>query len=166
MSTPTPNPHMIPQAAQAVPIAVTRRILDRTRATQTKLKPQVALVARALASAGLSPAHGFTADELAAQLPLKAAKAVEVLQATFAEDAALAERLADVVGRFQAATEALVAVEGALANGAGPDDAQVTALKNAAYFLSKFHESVQDDALLAQLFPSPELLQADAGHAL
>lgn len=143
-------------ASSSTPAAVTQRILGRTRATHRKLSPKVALVARAMAGAGRPVDAGIPAHELAAPLPLKAATTVDVLQATFAEDGALATHVEDVLSQFRRATETLAASDGAL------DEAQVQELKSTAVFLSRFHEAVKRDAMLAQLFPPPEVLQADA----
>lgn len=129
---------------------VTQRILARTRATRLKLEPQVALVARAIAP-----------DDRGAPLPLKSAKTVELLQATFREDRALAAHVEGVLRQFREATDTLAAVEAAVAAHA-VTEAQVDALKRVALFLSKFHESVKQDPLLAQLFPAPEVLQAES----
>ena len=136
--------------------AVAQRILGRTRATHRKLLPKVALVARAMAGAGRPVEAGVPAHELAAPLPLKAATTVDVLQATFKEDAALAQHIEGVLAQFRHASEVLAASAGSL------EEAQVQALKGAAVFLSRFHEAVKRDAMLAQLFPPPEVLQADA----
>lgn len=146
------------------PLVVTQRILTRTRGTQRKLKPQIVLVVRALIAAGRDVDGGFSTAELAAPLPLKGAKLVEVLQATFSEDTALAKRIEAVVAQYQEAEATLGQVERELAAGEVPP-ARVEALKQAAYFLSSFHASMQGDALLAQVFPPPAYLQAGAEHA-
>lgn len=135
--------------------AVTQRILTRTRATHRKLLPKVALVARAMAGAGRPVEAGIPAHELAAPLPLKAATTVDVLQATFSEDGALAQHVEGVLTQFRQASDVLAGSDGNL------DEPQVQALKGAAVFLSRFHESVKRDPMLAQLFPPPEVLQAD-----
>lgn len=142
-------------------VAMTRRILARSRGTQRKLRPQVALVARALAGAGREAVSGFTSEELAGALPLKAAKTVEMLEGSFAEDAALAGRVEAMVARYREAEETIEQAEAELVGEAPLPDDRLSALKAAAIFLSRFHEGMQDDPLLAQVFPSPTLLQAD-----
>lgn len=143
-------------ASPSTPAAVTQRILERTRATHRKLMPNVALVARAMAGAGRAVESGIPADVLSTSLPLKAAKTVELLQATFSEDEALAAHVEGVLTEFRQASETLSASGGHLT------EEQVAALKGVAVFVSKFHELAKRDALLAQLFPGPEVIQADA----
>lgn len=142
-------------------VAMTRRIVARTRGTQRKLRPQVALVARALHGAGSDIDGSFSQEELTSPLPLKAAKVVEMLQATFADDAALAARLEAKVTSFREAEETLASAEAGIGGGSPLPDEQLQALKAAAIALSRFHEGMQNDPLLAQVFPPPTLLQAD-----
>lgn len=137
-------------------LTVARRILDRARPTHAKLKPAVDLVDRALAGAGGQP----MADP-AEPFALKAAKTVELLQATFEEDPALAERIAAVVAEFKATTATMNAADAAQSAQTLSDE-QLQALKRSALFLSKFPEAMKSDALLAQLFPLPAVLQADS----
>lgn len=157
------SPHDPTEAAKTV--AMTRRILSRSRGTQRKLRPQVALVARALSGAGRTVAEGFTAEEMTAALPLKAAKVVEMLEATFQEDAALAARVEASVAGYREAEETIDRAEAGLGGETPLPEAELAALKAAAVLLSRFHEGMQDDPLLAQVFPSPMLLHADAEHA-
>lgn len=146
-------------------VALAQRILGMTRATHRKLSPQVLNVVRALRGAGRPIDGGFQPEEVAAAPSLKAAKTVEMLQATFAEDAAGAARVEEVIGRFQQVGETLGAMEAAIGRGAVSQD-ELDALQQAALFLGKFHEAVKGDPLLAQLFPPPEILMADAADAL
>ena len=158
MSTPT---EMTP-ADQA---ALAARIAGMARATRAKLAPKVLDVVRALRAAGRTADGGFAAAEIAAAPSLKSAKTVEMLQGTFAEDAATAERVEAVIERFRQVGETIAEVEAAARAGA-VSDAQLEALKREALFLGKFHEAGQGDPLLAQLFPPPEVLLADAADAL
>lgn len=144
----------------ATPAVVTQRILQRTRATHRKLIPQVALVHRAMAGAGKAIESGIPPEVLGTSLTLKAAKTVELLQATFEEDASLAAHVEGVLSQFREASETLAEAEAAMLAG-GLAEEQVQALKGVAVFVSKFHETARRDALLAQLFPAPEVIQAD-----
>lgn len=149
----------------AAQLALARRILGMARATHGKLAPQVIDVVRALRAAGVATGGGFAAADLDAAPSLKSAKVVEMLQGTFQEDAAVAQRLDQVVGRFQAAGEALDRLDAAQAAGA-VTQAQLDELQQAALFLGKFHEGMKGDPLLAQLFPAPQVLIADEADAL
>jgi hypothetical protein len=120
--------------------AVADRIRTRTRGTVKKLAPNVDLVERALRGEG--PGN----------LPLKAARLVEGMQATFAADAGLAKHVRETLDRYHAALKTLEEGEG-------------QALMNASFFLSRFNEMVKADPLLAQLFPAPQLLEAQASDA-
>lgn len=178
MTSPIPsNPNLAATFAQPVPgrpgdpadaaaarVMVARRILAMTRSTHLKMKPQIALVVRALLASGHRLEGGIASEDLTKPLPLKAGLTVDLLQGTFTGDPALAERIEQVVARYEKAAEALAAVEAGLAN-AILVEADLQELKLAAFFLSRFHEAVKDDPLLAQLFPPPQVLQADAGHA-
>lgn len=143
-------------------LAIARRVAGMTRATWTKLKPQVANVVRALVKAGHPADAGLSAEDLAAPMSLKATKNVEMLHAAFEAEPANVPPVLAVMARFQAATATLTAAEAADAF----DAEALQALKHAALFLARFHEAVKADPLLAQLFPPPEVLQAEPGHAL
>lgn len=160
--TPMSTPTDLDPAAQ---IALAQRILGMTRATRRKLAPKVLDVVRALHAAGRGVDGGFAPAEIAAPPSLKSAKTVEMLQGTFAEDATQAERVEAVVDRFREVGETLDATDAAVAAGA-VSAAQLEALQRAALYLGKFHEHVKGDPLLAQLFPPPEILMADAADAL
>jgi len=95
-------------------------------------------------------------------MSLKATKNVEMLQAAFEAEPDNVPRVLDVMARCQAATATLAAAEAA----AGFETEALQGLKHAALFLARFHEAVKADPLLAQLFPPPEVLQAEPGHAL
>jgi hypothetical protein len=129
-----------PQFAMTVTDAVADRIRTRTRGTVAKLAPRVALVERAVRQEGPG------------DLPLKAARLVEGMQATFAGDAALARHVQETLDRYHAALQTLETGEG-------------QELMNASFFLSRFNEMVKRDPLLAQLFPAPQLLEAQASDA-
>lgn len=143
-------------------LTIARRVATMTRATWRKLKPQVANVVRALRAAGHSADAGLSEEDLAAPMSLKATKNVEMLHAAFLAEPDNVPRVADVITRFRQATETLDAAEGAAAFEAE----KLQALKHGALFLARFHEAVKADPLLAQLFPPPEVLQAEPGHAL
>jgi hypothetical protein len=135
MTSPSEPQFAVPQSA-----AVDDRIRTRTRGTVAKMAPNVALVQRALNGEG------------AGELSLKAGRLVEGMQASFAADADLARHVGETLGRYQQAVAALETAS-------GPE------LMNASFFLSRFNESVKADPLLAQLFPGPELLEAQASDA-
>ncbi|MDB5100472.1 MAG: hypothetical protein JWM80_4893 [Cyanobacteria bacterium RYN_339] len=145
MGVPGPNGATVttpsqPQFAVQQNDAVDDRIRTRTRATVAKLAPNVALVERALQGAGPG------------DLPLKAGRLVEGMQASFAADAGLKGKVEGMLAQYR---DAVAALETA----SGPD------LMTASFFLSRLSESVKTDPLLAQLFPAPQLLEAQASDA-
>jgi hypothetical protein len=151
-----------PDATPEGRLIIARRVAGMTRATWAKLKPQVANVVRALRAAGHVADAGLSDEDLAAAMSLKATKNVEMLQAAFEAEPDNIPRVLGVMARFKAATETLGGAE--RAEGFEADALQ--ALKHAALFLARFHEAVKADPLLAELFPPPEVLQAEPGHAL
>lgn len=141
-----------------------RRVYARAQATHLKRLPQIVLIARALAGAGRSVDAGLPEAQLTAALPLKAERQVENLEATLREDAGLADRVVQVLERYREAAGVLATAEQVL-DGAQPEAVDLEALKQAAFFFSRFHELVKDDPLLSQLFPAPQLLEANAEDA-
>lgn len=165
MSSPTPpNAATFALSGGNTDAAVAARIVARAAATHARLLPSVALLARALMAMGRSPAGHAWADHLNAPLTLKTSRQLDGAKASLEAQPGLVAPVEDALARFDRASTALAEARNAV-TGQGPTEAQVEALKNAAFFLSRFHELMKDDPILAQLFPPPQVLQANAAHA-
>lgn len=181
MSTPSPLPNPLMASSFAVPAAgrdhrpgdprtdagtmyvASERILAKTQATHLKLKPRIALVVRAMVAAG-HRIEGLSDDLLATPLSPKSAQVVDQLRSAFAADQVLAHQIETALVRFLRTADTLRSVEDAI-EGMVLQESLVQELKLAAFYLSRFHEAVKDEPLMAQLFPEPRVLQADAGQA-